>query len=115
MNYETYEAGIKKVLEALNEDYARWANRADITRVEAPSFYVEEGRSYDKIVMARSGGSGQCSVVGFIVKKDNPKKGFFVGDMLKAASWSAPATNFVRGTIANEESIRSCVQWSSIG
>lgn len=115
MNYETYEAGMKKVLEVLSEDYARWANRANITRVEAPSYYVEEGRSYDKVVMVRGGGSNQRSVVGFICKKDNPKKGFFVGDMLKAATWSAPATNFVRGNIANEASIRACIQWCSIG
>jgi len=112
MNYETYEAGLNKVLEILKEDYARWSNRAGITNLEPPEYYVEEGRSYDKIVKVDR---AQKMVVGFIVKKDNPKKGFFVGDMLKANTWSAPATNFVRGTIANEESIRTCVQWCSIG
>jgi hypothetical protein len=35
------------------------------------------------------------------VKKAN--KGFKVGDILKASSWSAPAMNFARGHVEDEE------------
>ena len=113
MNYETYEAGIQLVIRTLNEDYARWANRAGINLIAPPKFVVFEGRNYDKVVKIEE--RGQQSVVGFICKKDNPKKGFFVGDMLKAASWSAPATNFSRGNIGSEASVRAAVQWAGIG
>lgn len=111
MKYETYEAGIKKTLDILLEDWYRWTNGRDFSS-QTPEFYVTEGRNYDKIIKVDRNGS-QC-VVGFVAKKDNPKKNIFVGDLLKAASWNAPATNFTRGTIANEESIRRCVQWCGI-
>ena len=40
---------------------------------------------------------GGGSVNGFIVKKAT--KGFVEGDMLKAAGYNAPATNFARGNV----------------
>ena len=51
---------------------------------------VQEGSKYIKIIQNRS-------VHSFIVKKDNGK--FKTGDILKAASWAAPAKNFPRGNI----------------
>ena len=58
----------------------------------ANSIRVEEGSKYIKVIQ----GSGVHS---FIVKKDNPAKGWKTGDILKAAGWNAPATNFTRGNI----------------
>ena len=54
---------------------------------------------YDKII---ADNGTQKTVKGFICKKNNDKKGFKVGDMLKAATYSAPATNFSRGNIFDE-------------
>jgi hypothetical protein len=54
-------------------------------------FEVSAGRKYIKIVCGRS-------VWGFIVATDSDKK-FKKGDVLKAASWSAPTRNFARGNV----------------
>jgi len=51
---------------------------------------IEEGRKYIKVITDRS-------VWGFIMKEDDKK--FRKGDILKAASWSAPARNAARGNI----------------
>ena len=51
---------------------------------------IKKGKKYTKIV--RDG-----SVWGFIVKEDMPR--FKKGDILTAATWSAPATNQARGNI----------------
>jgi len=55
----------------------------------------EEGRKYIKVI---KNGSNQRTVWGFIVNVDNDKK-FRKGDLLMAASWSAPARNKARGNI----------------
>ena len=59
------------------------------------------GRNYVKIITSRHG--GQSHVHTFIVLK--PTKGFEIGDVLKAASWNAPATNFKRGNVFELESL----------
>ena len=53
---------------------------------------VQEGSKYIKIIQNRS-------VHSFIVKKDTKDGKFKTGDILKAASWAAPAKNFKRGNI----------------
>ena len=74
------------------------------------TYYVfSEGRNYIKLIREQSYDQDvddmHISVLGFIVKKapkgvDNKtKQPFKVGDMLMAASWSSPATNFARGNI----------------
>ena len=57
---------------------------------------VEEARKYIK-VFTRSGGT----IWGFIMKEDDDK--FKKGDLLKAASWSAPARNKARGNILTDD------------
>jgi len=78
-------------------------------------YTFEEGRNYLKLV--RSDDQGRSSVVGFIVKKapkaiDNKtNQPFNVGDMLMAAGWSKPATNFARGNLFTGY---SNVRWTGI-
>ena len=69
----------------------------------AENFRIEEGRTYIKLI-------GNGSVKGFIVKK--PTKGFKVGDMLMAASYKAPATNFSRGNVFDGQFDR--IRWTGI-
>jgi hypothetical protein len=103
----------EKMIEDYREFNMRSAEREDCgldrswfeERVEAfaDSFRIEEGRTYIKLVADRS-------VRGFVVKK--PTKGFVVGDMLMAASYKAPATNFARGNALMGEFDR--VRWTGI-
>ena len=69
----------------------------------------KEGNKYMKIT---TGGS----VWGFIVNTKNDKK-FKYGDLLKAASWKAPARNFARGNVIDDtvESLRiNSVSWTGV-
>ena len=90
----TYEQALNNLVEMMEKDFSVQSYG------HLPyEFSVESGRSYDKII-ANNG--MQKTVKGFICKKNNDKKGFKVGDMLKAATYSAPATNFTRGNIFDE-------------
>ena len=103
------------LFDAIARDYAEWRSRGDYG---SPSdydefvnkLYVEEGRKYLKIIKD----DGQQIVWGFIVKEDEePKAGshtFKAGDILKAASWAAPARNKPRGNIIQGDF--SWVRWT---
>jgi hypothetical protein len=54
----------------------------------------QEGSKFIKVITG-------SSVHSFIVKEDSGK--FKKGDILKAASWAAPAKNFSRGNILTKE------------
>lgn len=113
-----YDEAMNTLLEVFRKEYARSTLRSPYNNktpeeafAETEGMYVvESGRSYDKII--KSVGNGQRSVCGFVCRKDNPKKGFVVGDMLMAAGWTGPATNFARGNIMKGEFER--VQWTGI-
>lgn len=106
---------IRDYMTHIVEDYARWSGPEtnDINTVKGKMFdefrhgvHYEDGRNYIKVV-TRSG-SGR-SVHSFIVKKETKK--FPVGAILKAAGWSAPATNFARGSIFDKSTWTS-VTWT---
>lgn len=90
---------------AIKDDYASWKQpREGETEIQkqvreqmVAEFTVdyEIGSTYIKFVKGSAGGGR--SVHSFVVNK--PTKGFQIGDVLKAASWKAPATNFARGKI----------------
>ena len=88
------------LLEAIANDYLACRSRSeyfnpDDVDVFRESLKIEEGRKYLKII--KKMGSQTC-VWGFVVKGDDDKK-FQKGDILKAASWAAPARNKARGNI----------------
>ena len=101
------EQQIQAYLGHIRNDYANWIDRLMDNRnlkIKAQmieEFWngvrVEEGRTYIKVVTRTS----VTSVHSFIVKEDGPK--FRKGDILKAASWKAPAKNFARGNILDEK------------
>lgn len=99
-------------LEAIRADYARWV-RSDGT-TEYREVMIEEfnedlaytaGKKYLRVTTTSA---GQEMVHSFVVLKDGSK--FKKGDILKAASWRSPATNFARGNIFEDV---SHVQWVS--
>jgi hypothetical protein len=85
-NYATWRERAQQIAEYGHSKDKVWADWYDEYKVNA-DFKI--GRNYVKLIH-------DGTVTGFIVvtKKD---KMFEYGDLLKAASWSAPARNFPRG------------------
>lgn len=96
-------------LTKIKADYHRWQDRADgCTKVKDAMFddFCENlnykcGKKYMKVMNGHS-------VHSFIVLEDEGK--FKAGDILKPASWAAPAKNFARGNIL-DPNVR--VAWTS--
>ena len=86
---ETYDLAVDNLLENIVIKYNKWM--PDSYRKCNP--ILVEGRKFVKVIEDNS-------VWGFIAKKDCVLKGipYFVGDVFKPASWSAPAKH-VRGSI----------------
>ncbi len=101
----------------LVQSYASWQSipapgedttiRDDMLRDFDHGLCFKKGRNYIKII--NIGAGGQQHVHSFIVLK--PTKGFEIGDILKAAGWKAPATNFKRGNMFDVQSI-AAVSWT---
>lgn len=93
---------IAAYLDHIVADYARWSNMSaakdDVTKKIREQMFqefktkirIDEGSKFIKVVS--NGGAHS-----FIVKQDTGK--FKRGDILKAASWRAPAKNFSRGNV----------------
>lgn len=99
MKLTDFDVAIEVLLEAIRTDYRDFTfGRRDeldeinleMTEEFEDSLSVKRGSKYTKII---KGGS----VWGFIVNADN--ECFRAGDILKAASWAAPALNRARGNI----------------
>ena len=91
--------------------YADWQNRCypnpdelqqkisvDMIKQFTDGISYKPGSKYIKVIR----NDGQTSVHSFIVNTSNDAK-FKYGDILKAASWRAPARNFARGNIFAKE------------
>lgn len=90
-----FGVSIEKYLEHIMGDYCSWnKNDTEVGARMRDEFIlgvrVDFGKKYAKVVTRGSAHS-------FIVLQDGGK--FRKGDILKAASWAAPATNFVRGNV----------------
>lgn len=100
---------LEKLLDVIKYDYAQFMDRGQkndtVTDTMIESFNkglrIEEGRKFIKVIT-------QNSVWGFIVKKGDAK--FKEGDILKAASWAAPAKNQARGNVIDGDF--SWVKWT---
>ena len=92
------KTALRSYLDHIYADYCNYFDDADEkfrTRF-AEGLEFKMGKKYVKVTSTRSGGSR--SVHSFIVNvHDDPN--FKFGDILKAASWAAPAQNFARGNI----------------
>lgn len=97
---------VEKLLEVIKNDYLGWGGEMTPTREKmynefCANIEVLEGRKYIKIITNRS-------VWGFIVNVDNDKK-FRKGDILKPASYDAPARNAARGNVFDDKYV---VRWT---
>lgn len=93
---KTIEDGILNMKDAMIFDYQGFMPPEDNIRREMFDVYVNTlsetyGSKYIKVI-------SNGSVSAFIVNTKNDKK-FRYGDILKAASWKAPARNAARGNV----------------
>lgn len=95
--FSQLDAGLNEYLEHLRKDYGDngWSNK---------KFYYQVGRKYIHIIMEDN---QRCSHSWVVVVPDAK---FKFGDILKSASWKAPAKNFARGNVVegNFQHIRWC-------
>lgn len=100
----------------LVNDYAIWSKpepgtdttiRDKMLKEFDDGLSYKKGRNYIKIISSRNGGNK--TVHSFIVLK--PTKGYEIGDILKAAGWNAPATNFKRGNVFELASLPA-IRWT---
>jgi hypothetical protein len=104
------DIAINNLFDVIGKDFAAWRARGEYGSENdygemVDNLHVEEGRKYLKVVKKMG---SQEMVWGFIVKKDDKK--FRAGDILKAASWAAPARNQARGNILDGDF--SWVRWT---
>ena len=98
---ETVIDGTLKYIEHLKKDFENWGkvsldNNTQMIEEFADGLGFSEGQKYIKVTKDDNG-----SVHSFIVNTDKDKK-FKKGDILKAASWKAPARNFARGNVLTD-------------
>jgi len=93
------EAGIQRYLTAIKADYAGYSPMSEVRAEMIKEFDAGIGyeihRKFIKVITGKAGGN--TSVHSFIMREDDGK--FKRGDILKAASWRAPAKNFARGNV----------------
>ena len=94
------KTALRNYIDHINADYLGWQESSKTPRTEIQAKMYDEfvqgldfkmGKKYVKVVK-------KGSVHSFIVNVHNDPN-FKFGDILKAASWSAPARNFARGNI----------------
>jgi len=90
----TYNEGVDRLLEAIQDSYTNWGNYNKDKKLDLT---IKTGRKFTKIINGNS-------VWGFVSRVDGTHKGLpvSVGDILKAAGWSAPAKHS-RGSIFDKE------------
>jgi len=98
------ETEIKTLVEKIKKDYINFCT--NYGEKELSGYHAETVANFDKNIGIKEGNKytkivRDGSVWGFIVKEDGPR--FSKGDILKAATWSAPATNSARGNIYDDD------------
>ena len=97
---ETLLAGIGKMIDAMVVDYGKGNTNERMFNEYKDGFKSIVGQKFIKI----TNGNG---VKAFIVKQDDGK--FKMGDILKPASWRAPAKNSARGNVLEGN---YAIQWT---
>jgi len=117
--------GIDLIKCLITEDYKKFSKLPmDASAIDYKDSPVPRERMYYEFATTLEEKKGSkyikietgCSVWGFIVNTENDKK-FKYGDILKAASWRAPARNFARGNVIDDsvEKLRKeTVRWTGV-
>jgi len=97
--HDKLTVGVEKLIDHAKADFKRFAERSlnndeSMIKEYNDTIRFKEGSKYIKVIHG-------SSVHSFIVKSPNDAK-FKYGDILKAASWRAPARNFARGNVIDE-------------
>lgn len=92
---------MQKYAEHLVNDYVQWGGKGE-WKVE-----FEPGSRYTRVITVSHG--SHRSAHSFIVNKDFDD--WKQGDILKAASWKAPARNFARGNL-NDPNSYTHIRWA---
>ena len=85
-------------------NYVKWCGDAGISDIGQFGVEFEPGSKYVKVVKISAGGSR--SVHSFVEKE--------TGNIWKAASWKAPAKNFVRGNVYDSGTYLNRLEWTGI-
>lgn len=98
------EHALERLVQKINDNYVEWWNKShpdgltdnvhQMIQEFQDNIEIRYGKKYIKIIK-------QGSVWGFIVNTHDDKK-FKYGDILKAATFNAPAKNKPRGNIFDE-------------
>jgi hypothetical protein len=104
------EAQINRLKVKVKGEYVKFCSASG--RKDVTGYFAQQLADFDKNIGIRKGPKytkiiRDGSVWGFIVNEDGPR--FKKGDILKAASWQAPATNSPRGNIFDDD---YSVEWT---
>jgi hypothetical protein len=106
-NNMTISEALTEYKKLISDDYKRFIKAGNFLNQETVGKEFEDGLDYNVgskyIKVIRK--DNQTSVHSFIVNTDKDKK-FKYGDILKAASWNAPARNFARGNVFGKYKVR---------
>jgi len=111
-DWNDFDAQVKELRRTAIADYATMLDGRERGEFANDEYYNSQLKEYgDNFTISNRGSKyvkliNGGSVWGFVVKEDGDK--FKRGDILKAASWNAPATNKARGNIFEEYT----VQWT---
>jgi hypothetical protein len=105
----TLDEGIKNMMNAAKDDYARWTSNA---HGEQSQWAKDSIADWDKEIRIMSGKKyikvvKKDGVFAFIVKEDSGR--FKKGDILKAAGYNKPALNSPRGNVLTGN---YAIQWT---
>ena len=92
-----FDSALDTLVENIHKNYAGWSSRLEYKKgIETVDITIKTGRKFIKIIRDNS-------VWGFVVIDDGMHMGFPIvrGDVLKAASWRAPARH-TRGNIFDD-------------
>ena len=111
-DWNDFDTQVKELRRTAIADYATMLDGRERGEFTNDEYYNSQLKEYGNNFTISNRGSKYVklinggSVWGFVVKNDGDK--FKRGDILKAASWSTPATNKARGNIFEEYT----VQWT---
>jgi hypothetical protein len=107
--YKEYDMdmALTEYMDKIQLDYDKFNSNFDQTvyknKMPRLNVTINTGSKFYKVVVNKS-------VHSFVCKKAHDK--WQVGDILKAASWKAPAKNFVRGNVLTQE--YTSLRWSGV-